>query len=169
MTTVTYNQTALAAHWYGLGLAGVWGSQIEGGTAYNIDWITDTMMVALYKSGGPPNRNTGQFYVATNEVGGAQYTAGGKEITSRTLAYASNIIKFDGADTVWPTGAVAGASAELAWYAVIYDSTAGADASHRPVMGYLDWTTGTGLYSAGTSGVFTIIWPAAGIFTITIS
>ena len=162
----TLSTTAQAAHWYGIGLAMAWGGVTVDETTYFMDWITDTIMVALYLTGGPPNRDTGQFYVSTNEVSGAQYTAGGKEVTSRTLAYASNVIKFDAADTAWSSGAVA-SSANPSYYAVIYDSTAGS-AGHRPLLGYIDFANKSGgMWSAG--GVYTIIWPAAGIFTITIS
>jgi hypothetical protein len=146
----------------------VWGGVTVDETTYFMDWITDTIKVALYLTGGPPNRDTGQFYVTTNEAGATtQYIAGGTEITSRTLAYATNVIKFDAADTAWSSGTVGTSGAGAIYYAVIYDSTAG-DASHHPLLGYLDCSGyGGGFYTS--SGVFTIIWPAAGIFTITIS
>jgi hypothetical protein len=165
MTTTTLAATAQAAHWYGLGLAGVWGGVTEGEATTFIDWLNDTIKVALYTT-TTINRDTNRYYVTTNEVTGAQYTAGGATIGTKTLAYASNVITFDAANTAWSSGAVA-SSGTPAYYAVIYDASIG-DATHHPLLGYLDFANKAGgLWSSGA--VFTIIWPAAGIFTITIS
>lgn len=157
--------TATAAHWYGLGLAMAWGGVTEGATTYFMDWMSDTIKVSLHNAGYTPNQDTDQFWSNTGEVAGTTvYTTGGKALASTTLAYSSNVITFDAADTAWSAGTVA-LSNSLAVYAVIYDSTPG-DASHRPLLGYVDFTN-AGQYSLGT-GTFTITWATAGILTITI-
>lgn len=157
--------TATAAHWYGLGLAMAWGGVTEGETTYFMDYLSDAINVSLHNSGYTPNQDTDQFWSNTGEVAGTSvYTTGGKALATKTLAYSSNVITFDAADTAWAAGTVA-LVGTLAVYAVIYDATVG-DATHHPLLGYVDFTN-SGQYSIGT-GTFTITWATAGILTITI-
>lgn len=124
-----------------------------------IDLDTDTIKVMLTTSAYVPNQDTHQYKSSvTNEVTGTGYTATGATLTSPTVTYdtATNVLKFDAADTSWA------ASTITARYAVIYDATPATDAT-RPLIGYVDF----GADVSSTAAAFTITWDAAGIFTIT--
>ncbi len=124
-----------------------------------IDLDTDAIKVMLTTSTYVPNQDTHQYKSSvTNEVVGTGYTATGATLTSPTVTYdtATNVLKFDAADTSWA------ASTITARYAVIYDSTPATDAT-RPLIGYVDF----GADVSSTAAAFTITWDAAGIFTIT--
>lgn len=124
-----------------------------------IDLDTDTIKVMLTTSAYVPNQDTHQYKSSvTNEVTGTGYTATGATLTSPAVTYdtATNVLKFDAADTSWASSTI------TARYAVIYDATPATDAT-RPLIGYVDF----GADVSSTAAAFTITWDAAGIFTIT--
>lgn len=124
-----------------------------------IDIEADTVKVALVGSGWTPNQDTMDYFDdVTNQVTGTGYTAGGATLTGVTWSYTAgtNTWKFDAADVSWPSSTV------TARYAVIYVDTAGA-ASADPLIAYVDF----GADVSSTAGTFSIVWDAAGIFTMT--
>jgi hypothetical protein len=150
---------AVTAYWYGQAIMQAFGSGSSGG-APNIDYLSDTIKVALCTSSYTPAQDTHVFYSdLTNEVAnGNGYTTGGATLGSKTLDYTSgtNVIKFDAADTAWTSSTI------TARYAVIYDDTP-ATAGTKPLMGYVDF----GADQSTVNGTFTITWAAGGILTIT--
>jgi hypothetical protein len=125
-----------------------------------VDFDSDTIKVALVTSSYTPNQDTDDYWddVATNEVSGTGYTAGGETLASKTVTYTSgtNVTKFDAADVSWASSTI------TARYAVIYDATPATNAS-KPLIGYVDF----GSDQSSSSGTFSIVWDAAGIFTTT--
>jgi len=125
-----------------------------------INWIADTIKVALVTSAYSPNQDVhGYFSDIVNEATGTGYTAGGATLVSKTVtqADASNKQTFDAADVAWPGSTI------TARYAVIYKSTGSGNSS--PLIGYVDF----GVDQASTSGTFQIQWNAAGIFTTSVA
>lgn len=124
-----------------------------------IDFDSDTIKVMLC-SAFTANQDDSIYLanVTKTEITGTGYTAGGAELTNKTITYttATNIIKLDADDTVWSNSTI------TARYAIIYDDTPSTD---KPVIAYVDF--GENLSSAGAT--FKIVWAAAGIATITIS
>jgi hypothetical protein len=111
--------------WYGPAVGKVFSKQI--------DWVNDTVKVALVKSTYTPNQDTHDEWadVSANEATGTGYTAGGVALTSKTLTYNSsnNWWTFDAADTTFPNVTVAFR------YAVFYDDSV----SGKPLIAYLDF------------------------------
>lgn len=145
---------AVTGYWFGNAFLGAFNKEI--------DWDTDTIKVALLASTYVPNQDTHDFWddVSANEVTGTGYTAGGQALTTKTLTYdaASNVVKFDAADTAWTNSTI------TARYAVIYDDTPATAATKR-LLALLDF----GQDESSSNGTFQITWNANGIATITVS
>jgi len=142
---------AVSAKWFGKTILNQFGSA-------PINWTADTIKVALCTSSFTPDQDVMDFFDdVTNEITGTGYTAGGTTLTTPTKTYtgATNVIKLDADDAVWTTATL------TARYAVIYKDTG--TASTSPIMGYVDF----GADVSSTAASFTIVWDAAGIFTIT--
>jgi hypothetical protein len=122
---------AVTAKWYGLAIKG----QYSGTYARRVDWVNDTVKVALVKAAYTPDQDKHDFWndVSANEATGTGYTAGGKELAGKTLTYdeATNTIRLDANDVAW-----AGLST-TARYAVVYKDTGVAGES--PLLGYIDF------------------------------
>jgi len=130
----------------------------NGDTNAVIDFDTDTIKVALATSAYTPSATTHDFFNdITNEVTGTNYTAGGAEITSKTLTESSGTVTFDGADVTWSQS---GSGFSNARYAIIYKST-GTSSTSR-LIGYIDMTSDKG----NVAGDFTISWAGTGVFTV---
>jgi hypothetical protein len=141
---------AVSALWYGPAIEGQYGTT----AARRIDWVTDTIKVALATSTYTPNQDTHDFFNdVTNEVSGTGYTAGGATLGSKTVVYsgASNKLVLDAADTSWATATF------TARYAIVYKDTGSAATS--PLMGYVDF----GGDQTVNSATFTIAWDADGV------
>lgn len=132
------------------------------GKAFNkeVDFDSDTIKVALVTSSYTPNQDTHDYWddVATNEVSGTGYTAGGATLANKSVTYTSgtNVTKFDANDVSWTSSTI------TARYAVIYDATPASNAT-MPLIGYIDF----GSDQSSSNGTFSIVWDAAGIFTTT--
>lgn len=127
-----------------------------------VDIDTDSLKAMLCTSSYAPDQDAHDYKDdVTNEITGTGYTAGGVALSSVTVTYtgASNVFKFDAADSVWGPGATL-----TARYLVIYDASPGSDAT-RPLVGYVDF----GADVSVSAGTLTIQWDAAGIFTVTVS
>ncbi|RMH18227.1 MAG: hypothetical protein D6698_07355 [Gammaproteobacteria bacterium] len=125
----------------------------------NIDWVNDTIKVALTTSTYTPNQDTHEFFSdVTNEVTGTGYTAGGQTLTTKTATYdsATNTIKLDAADVTWASSTI------TARYAVVYKDTGVSTTS--PLICYIDFVSD----QSSSSGDFTITWDANGIINVTV-
>jgi hypothetical protein len=144
------------AYWYAKGLANAFGGEAEG-DSYNIDWLTNTIKVALTASTYTPNQDTHDFFNdVTNEITGTGYTAGGASLGTKTLATTNNVLKFDAADTVWSTSTIANARR-----AVIYKDSG--TPSTSPLLAWVDFESNLSSSAAN----FTITWDSNGVLRIT--
>ena len=149
----------VTAYFYQKCLADLFGgvTEAEATTYYGIDLLTNTINVLMMNT-YTPNRATHQFVSdvtgAGTESSGTGYSR--KTLATKTLALATNVLKFDAADVAWAT------STFTAQYAVIYKYTDATDA-HCPVIGYID--NGSALTTS--NGTFTLAFSATGIATIT--
>jgi hypothetical protein len=137
-----------------------YGSLIAKAFNKEVDFDSDTIKVALLTSSYTPNQDSHDYWddVSSFEVSGTGYTAGGNTLASKTVGYTSgtNVTKFDAADVSWTSSTI------TARYAVLYDDTP-ATAATKPLIGYVDF----GSDQSSSSGTFSIVWDAAGIFTTT--
>jgi hypothetical protein len=149
---------AVTAYWYALGLVNAFGGAAEG-DSYNIDWLTNTIKVALTTSGYTPNQDTHDFFNdVTNEVTHGGYTAGGAALGTKTLGATNNVVKFSAANTVWTAS---GGTAMTARRAVIYKDSG--TTSNAPLLAWVDF----GADVSATDANFTITWDANGVLRIT--
>lgn len=136
-----------------------YGSLIAKAFNKEVDFDSDTIKVALLSSSYTPNQDTDDYFndVSAYEVTGTGYTAGGVTLANKSVSYNSgtNVTKFDADDVSWTSSTI------TARYAVIYDSTG--TASTSALIGYVDF----GSNQSSSSGTFSIVWDAAGIFTTT--
>jgi len=137
----------------------VYGLALDALADADVDWLADTIKVALVTSSYTPNQDTHDFFddVSANEVTGTGYTAGGITLANKTRTYdtATNTLKLDADDVSWSNSTI------TARYAIIYKSRGGA-ASADELLGYLDFQSNV----SSSAGPFSIAWNAAGIFTI---
>jgi hypothetical protein len=146
---------AVTAYLYAAGLVNAFGGDSEA-ESFNIDWLTNTIKVALTTSPYTPNQDTHDFFDdVTNEVTGTGYTAGGATLGTKTLASTNNVVKFDAADTVWTTATI------TARRAVVYKDSGVSTTS--PLIAWVDF----GADVSSTAANFTITWDANGILRIT--
>ncbi len=137
------------ALWYGLGV-----SEQYGTTAANrVDWVTDTIKVALVTSAYTPNQDTHDFWndVSANELAaGNGYTTGGNALASKTRTYdtASNTVRLDAADATWTFSAT-----KTFRYAVVYKDTGTAATSL--LLAYIDFGADQAI-----NGTFNIVFDA---------
>lgn len=118
-----------------------------------------TIKVMLTTSSYAVNKNTHDFRDdVTNEVTCTGYVAGGKTLTTVTLAISSNVVTLDADDILWTvTGTL------TARYAIIYASIGSAATDF--LIGYVDF----GGDVTAIDGTFKITWNTAGILKGTIS
>lgn len=132
----------------------------------------DTIKVALYNNTGTPSETDTAAHAAyngasgpwvnTNEVtdtgGGGNWAAGGRALASKTLNTSSNVFTFDAADLA------GGGNVTIsnAYGCLVYDDTTTSTAD----LGVCYNAFGSG--QSVTAGTFTIVWNAAGIFTVTV-
>jgi len=135
------------------------GGETAGETG-KIDFLSDTIKMALFTATYTPNQDSDELYSGlTNEVAnGNGYTTGGVTLASPSITYtgASNTSAFK--STTNPSWTASGAGFALR-YCVIYDSTTDL------LIGYLDY--GSTLTLAATD-VFTVTVDTNGLFTATV-
>lgn len=143
---------------------------LDGTTALDIDG--DTFKAALYNDSITPSNSvtaalsayngTSSQWVIANEVDdGTEWDAGGEPLVSPDLTRATAVLKFDATDT-----ASGGSSATLAavFGCLVYSDTIATPVADLGVC--YNYFGGT---QSVTNGTFTIIWAAAGIFTLTLT
>lgn len=141
---------AVSANWYGKAIEG----QYSGTAARRIDWVGDTIKVALATSTYTPDQDAHDFFNdITNEVSGTGYTPGGITLASKTLTYVggTNTLSLDAADVAWTTATF------TARYAIVWKDTS--TASTSPLLGLVDFG-GDQTVNAAT---FSIVWHADGV------
>lgn len=135
---------------------------------------SDTVKVALYDNDITPDKdaavastgyNTGQWAIAGNEVtdsdGSSDWSAGGIALASKTITdQGSGITQFDAADTTHANTV----TITNAFGCLVYDDTitAGTVADQGVTYHYF------GGAQSVTTGTFTVVWHANGLFRITV-
>ena len=142
----------MTTRWFGLGARNQWGAT----AADRVDWVNDTIKIALITSAVSPNQDTHDYWndLSANEIaGGGGYTTGGATLGSKTLTYdgATNQVRLDCADPSWPFTT----SKTFRW-AVVYKDTGSAATS--PLLGYGDFGG-----DETTSNTYTITVDATGL------
>lgn len=138
---------AVTANWFGLALQNQYGTT----AANRVDWVTDTIKVALTTSSFTPDQDVHDFFNdVTNEISGTGYTAGGATLGTKSVTYTAgtNTVALKAATSSW-----AGASF-TARRAIVYKDTG--TASTSPLLGYVDF----GGDETIASGTFSIQWDA---------
>lgn len=138
-------------------------ANLTGGTASGgapIDWLTDTIKIALATTTYTPALTTHDFFDdITNELTTATgYTAGGETLASKTCSSpAAGVVTYDCADVTWTFSA-----SKSFRYGIVYKSTGVASTS--PLMFLIDFDGSTNL----TAAIGTWTWQvnASGLFTI---
>lgn len=140
----------------------VYGKALDHLADADVDWVADTIKVALVASTYTPDQDTHDFFddVDQDEISGTGYTTGGATLGNKTRTYDSgtNKITLDADDitTDWTSASF------TARYAVIYKSRGGA-ASADELIGWVDF----GGDQTVSGGTFSIAWNAAGLVTLT--
>ncbi|KFZ25929.1 MAG: hypothetical protein KQ78_01885 [Candidatus Izimaplasma bacterium HR2] len=141
--------------------AKMYGNALLKALSKEIDFLVDTIKVALLVTGYTPDQDAHIYWddVSASEVSGTGYTAGGDTLVGKGLTYdgPSNTIKLDGTDTTWS------ASTITAYYAVVYVDT-GVPATSALIC-YIDF----GQNEISSNGDFKITWHVDGIATIVAS
>ncbi len=140
-------------------------------TSNALDLNTDTFKVALYDNDITPDNsvtaanfayNAGQWTASGNEVAdGTEWDAAGEPLASPAVTQTTTTIKWDATDTV-----SSGTSATLAnvYGCLVYDDTTATPTADLGVC--YNYFGGT---NSVTDGTFTVVWAAAGIFTISVA
>lgn len=132
-----------------------------------MDGNSDTWNVALYGNSGTPDQtvasaaaayNTGQW-VTGNEITATGWTAGGLALGSVTSTFSSNVFTFDAADK--SGGATDTVTA--AFGILVLDNTIA-----TPVAKQAACYNAFGGSNSVTSGTFTVVFNASGIFALTL-
>jgi len=123
----------------------------------SVDWLNDTIKVALLTSSYTPQQTTHEFFsaVSTFEVTGTGYTAGGATLANKTATTSSNVAVLNADNVTWSNSTI------TARYAVIYKDTG--TPSTSPLLACVDF----GSNYASSNGNFTIQWDATGIIRVT--
>jgi hypothetical protein len=149
---------AVTAKWYGTPIKNMFSG------ANVVDWDTDTIKIALVKSGYTPDQDAHDFFNdITEELATANgYTAGGATLVCSAPTYdsATNEMRLDATDPSW-TATGAGITAR---YAIIYKSTG--TSSTSPLIAYIDFGADN---TAAAGSTFTIVFDATGVAKITAS
>jgi len=124
-----------------------------------VDYVADSIKVALFTNAmTTPNYDTNTAYAAApwnaNEVG---TPSGGIALASQAFTVTTGTLKFDANDTAWGSQTITNARGCL-----IYDDTIAAPVAKPALLGVT-----FGADFSVTSGVLTIVWDSAGIFTAT--
>lgn len=124
---------------------------------HDLDEAADDMQVSAHTNTYSINQDTHDFFDdVTNEVTGTNYTAGGANIDSQTVARSTNTVTFDGADVVWTQS---GAGFSNARKFVVYRNSGSAATSRLFSVVTADADVGN------VTGDLTIAWSASGIAT----
>jgi len=130
----------------------IYANFVENLASGTVNWLGDTVKVALVGSSYTPNKHThGWNDVSTHEVSGTGYTAGGATLNNKSMTHnaSTGARAFKGDNVEWNNSTV------TARYAVVY-----ADNATKRVIAYVDF----GAERASSEGLFRIAWHTNGIF-----
>jgi len=127
-----------------------------------IDWLDDSIKVALVSSSYTPLQDTNDYWddVVSYEIpNGNGYTTGGIALTGKTSEYdaGTNTTTINADDVNWSNATI------TARYAVIYSDTPVTNTA-KALIAYLDF----GEDKSSSNGPFSIQWNASGIIEFTI-
>lgn len=129
-----------------------------------MDLNTNTIKAALYNNTPTPDRNATSANTArgagtwTGELTDTNWPAGGIALTSVASSFSAGVYTFDAADTP-SSGNV---TLTNAFGCLVYDDTIATPVADQGIcFNYF------GGGASVTSGTFTIVWNASGIFTVT--
>ncbi len=123
----------------------------------NIDWVNDTIKIALLTSAYTPNKDDhDDFADLTNEISGTGYTAGGETLANAAVNIddANDRSELDADDVIWTVATF------TARYGVIYKNTGTPGTS--TLIALIDFLTDKS--PAGSDLI--IFWNAEGIIQI---
>lgn len=132
-----------------------------------MDLNADTIKAALYGTTPTPDQTVASAnsayavaqWVVGNELTSTGWPAGGNALASVTSGFASNVYTFDAADRAG--GATDTITA--AFGCLVYDDTIATPVADQGIC--YNYFGGS---NSVTSGTFTIVWNASGIFTLTL-
>ena len=133
-------------------------SQFDGSLANTpVDFDTDSLRVALIDDTLAPDPTAHDLWgdLVANEVTGTNYTAGGFDFTTPTLALDSGVVKFDAEDATWAQHASGFTDAR---YAILLAYDAGTP-NNSPIIASADLGSNKG----NVAGALTFQWAATGI------
>ncbi len=122
------------------------------------DPASDIRCMLLTSSSSPDQENHENITdVEAFEVTGDGYTAGGAQLSGKTLAYDSgnDRVTFNADDVEWPDATI------TAHYALLYDNTPASD-TDKKLLCCVDFTQD----EVSSEGTFRLEWHEDGIFTI---
>ena len=151
------------AQWYANGVAAAFGSTGAGG-APNIDYLSDTINIALLTNAYTPNYATHAFFsdVVANEASGTGYSAGGTTLGTKTLTVtAANLWATTAAtSTAYTLGRIVRPSAANGYvYRATVAGTSGGSAPTWPTV--VGQTVTDGSVTWTNVGVAVVQWDAA--------
>lgn len=152
--------TSYTTHWYALAFAHAFGGLTEPETTYFIDYLTDTINVALTTSSYSPNQNTDAFWSTpqANEMAASgTYAAGGATLATKTMTEASLVVTLGAATVTWTS--VTGTFRNLVIYKV------GGTAATSPLLAYVVISAD----QSPSNQTINITWNASGIVKVTVS
>lgn len=125
----------------------------------SVDLATDSFKVMIASNSYTPAPPTHAFRSdITNEVSGTNYSAGGAALANVALTGpTTGTVTFDADDTAWSNVTFTNGR-----YGIIYKARGGASSADE-LVGCADF----GANQSPTAQNFSIVWDAAGIFTIT--
>ena len=123
--------------------------------------VTNNVYVVLMDADYIPDQDAHQYEsslnLATTEVVGTGYTAGGQLLSGVTVTVdtANNRVIVDATDTVWDPSTI------TARYAVLIDKTP-ASAANNPLIGLIDFEAD----KSSSASEFKLVWSSNGIFRL---
>jgi hypothetical protein len=127
---------AVTGKWFPYGKALMAGGTVSG-DSYNLDWLSDTVRIALLTAGYTYSADHVFYSDLTDEVTGDGYTAGGQALGTKTLSVATvgtaTIVKYDAGDSKWATSTIS------AYQAVVFKSAS--ETTQSLLLGYLNFGT----------------------------
>lgn len=128
-------------------------------TPSDIDWVSDTIKLALLASSYTPDQDAHDFFddVSGHEVSGTGYTAGGQTIANRAVVYdgGTNQVQRKGDPVEWDPSTI------TARYAVVYKDTG--TASTSPLIMLVNFESD----QSSSGGPFTVSWSPFDIIALT--
>jgi len=130
--------------------------QAFSGGINNLGSTATTVKCALLDNTYTPNQDSHADWstISSAEISASGYSAGGAEVTTKSLSLTGNVVTFDGDNVQWTSTATI-----TARYAVVYDT------GSSYLLCYHDFESD----ESATNGTFTVQWNSSGIFQVSAS